>query len=341
MNRTSALLLACGLAAVTGCRTSPPPATIRAHDAGFGAPESFSDERSRDWVRQTRQLLELRNRDYLVGPDDVLEISIFEWETGDETKTLQFRVAESGGIALPSIGVISVADRSVQEIQKIIEHELEAKNVLQNPRVGVSVEEFRSRRIAVVGQVNAPGVYAIHQNVSTLMDVLTLAGGPSDNAGQVAQILRTGKGSTPSVRIAVDLEELLDRGNFELNAVLQGGDVVHVPKAPLIYVYGRVRQPGGFSLNRSMRTMEAIALAGGFAEKANRKECMLTRASRTGPLVYGLNLADIESGREPDLYLKDGDVLSVPESMSKLVATELWDVFRGIFTFTYRLDNAQ
>ena len=303
---------------------------------------SFSDEVSRDLVRQTRELIALKDRDYLVGADDVLEISIFEWELSEETKTLLFRVAESGVISLPALGVVSVAGKTVQEVQKTIEDQLSARNVLQNPRVGVAVNEYRSRRIAVIGEVNAPGVYAIHENVSTLIDMLTLAGGPRDTAGQFAYILRTKKGKHESLRIAVDLEELFDKGTFELNAVLQGDDVVYVPKAPLIYVYGNVRQPGGFPLRRSMRVLEAVALAGGLAPRANRLNCFVVRRDRgLAEKVVGLNLAKIERGQAPNIFLREGDVVHVPESPGKAVTAELWNVLRGIFTFTYRLDSPE
>lgn len=310
-------------------------------DAGKpGEPTSFSDEISRDLVRQTRELLVLKNQDYLVGPDDVLEISIFEWEMSEETKALNFRVSESGIISLPALGIVHVAGETVQEIQKTIETQLSARNILQNPRVGVAVKEYRSRRIAVIGEVEAPGVYAIHQNVSTLMDILTLAGGPSASAGEIAYVLRSEKEDAESLRIIVDMEDLFDKGNFQLNAVLQGGDIVYVPKAPLIYVYGHVKYPGGFSLHRSLRVLEAIALAGGFSSEADKRNCLLARRSKQGgDAIIKLNIVRIEKGKSPNIYLCEGDVLRVPQSPTLSIISEIWSIFRGIFTFTYRLDS--
>jgi polysaccharide export outer membrane protein len=274
-----------------------------------------------------------------VGPDDVLEISIFEWEMREETKTLQFRVSESGMVSLPALGSLAVAEKTVQEIQSTIEKELSTRNILQNPRVGVSVREFRSRRIAVVGEVNAPGVYAIHQNVTTFADVLTLAGGPTAAAGQIAYVLRFQRANSAPLRIVVDLQELLDRGSFELNAALKGGDVIYVPRAPLVFVYGTVRQPGAFALNRSMRVLEAIALAGGFAERADKRRCTLTRRTEgSGQVLIPLDIAGIERGTVPNPYLRDGDVVAVPISLSEVALVKLWEAFRGIFTFTYQLN---
>lgn len=310
-------------------------------NASAGQPGSFSDDVSRDLVRQTRKLLVLQTQDYLVGADDVLAVSIFEWEMTEQTKTLECRVAESGIISLPVLGAVHVINKTIRQTQKTIEDRLSEMGVLQNPRVAVSVKEYRSRRISVIGAVNAPGVYAIHQNVSTLMDMLTLAGGPDNAAGQTAYVLRKKRGKEAPIRIVVDLEELFDKGNFELNAVLQGGDIVYVPRAPLIYVYGKVRSPGGFVLRRSMRVLESIALAGGFSSNADMRHCFLVRrAAGSGEeLVVRLDVARIERGKDPDVFLREGDVLRVPHSRGKTVLTELWDVVRGVFTFTYRLDR--
>jgi len=318
-----------------------PPAGL-SHSVAFSDEAvSFSDEVSRDLVRQTRKLIDLRDTDYLVGADDVLEISIFEWELSEQTKTLEFRVAESGVISLPVAGVLDVAGQTVQDVQKTIEKALLDRGVLQNPRVGVSVKEFRSRRIAVIGAVNSPGVYAIHENVSTLMDMLTMAGGPNQGAGQRVYVLRKAKGESEPLRIVVDLEDLLDRGSFDMNPVLQGGDIVYLPQAPLIYVYGNVRAPGGFGLHRSTRVIEALALAGGLSTNADKRNCALVRREHgsSSEQVVPVDVKAIERGEAPNFYLREGDVLHVPESSSKALVSELWGVLRGIFTFTYRLDS--
>ena len=327
-------------AVVNGCATGYPDYSLASglrSRSAIGRPE-FSDEASRDLIRQTRKLLELQTKDYLVGPDDVLAVSIFEWEMTEETKTLDSRVAESGIISLPVVGSLVVGGKTLQEIQKLIEDTLTNRKILPNPRVAIAVKEYRSRRIGVIGAVNAPGQYAIHQNVSTLMDILALAGGPAADAGRIAYILRKKRGNSKPLRIPVDMEELFDRGKFELNAVLQGGDIVYVPRAPLIYVYGSVSSPGGFSLSQSMRVLEALALAGGVTERAAAGSCRLIRKSATGEQkAFRLNVRRIEQGKDPNPYLREGDVLFVPKSSTKTVLAAIRDALSSIFTFTYNL----
>ena len=328
---------------MSGCATHGRRATtqVALDSNGMQESQAFSDEVTRDIVRQTRHLLKLRDQDYLVGSDDVLEISIFEWEMSEETKTLEFRVSETGMISLPALGPIHVGGKSIQDIQLLIEKELSDKGVLQNPRAGVSVKEYRSRRIAVIGEVNAPGVYAIHENVTTLMDMLTLAGGPTRDAGQIVHILRKEKGKFEPVKITVNLQELFDQGSFDLNAVLQGADIIYVPKAPLVYVYGSIRAPGGYTLGHYMRALEAIALAGGTTHDAAKRDCFIVRrnSSATAEQVLALDLYAVESGKQPDVFLKEGDVIHVPDSTARIAGSKLWEFFRGIFTFTYRLDQ--
>jgi polysaccharide biosynthesis/export protein len=337
------LCLSISVALLSGCATHGRRALTKMPLSlqNLSEDSAFSDEVSRDLVRQTRHLIQLRETDYLVGPDDVLEISIFEWELSAETKTLEFRVSESGVIPLPALGAVSVGGKSIEQIQAEIERQLSAKGVLQNPRVGVSVKEYRSRRIAVIGEVNAPGVYAIHENVTTLMDMLTLAGGPAPSAGQIAYVLRKEKAQFAPARIVVNLERLFDEGNFELNAVLQGDDVIFVPNAPLVYVYGSVAAPGGYAMKRSLRALEAIALAGGFTRDADKRAGFLVRrkGNAQSEQVIPLDVYDIERGKTPDVYLREGDIVHIPDSPTRIAGRHLWDFFRGIFTFTYRLDS--
>lgn len=332
------ILAVIAIIASSGCSTAP---TISSPaPGGLLEPAQFSDEASRELIQQTRELIGLKQNDYLVGPDDVLEISVFEWEFSEQTRTLEFRVSESGNITLPVLGALPVAGKTIQDVQALIVAGLSSKSILQTPRVAVAVKEFRSRRIGVVGAVNAPGVYAIHQNVSTLLDILTLAGGPAETAGEVAYVLRQSSAKRAPARIAVDLNALFIVGDASQNPVLQGSDVIYVPKAPLIFVYGNVKQPGGFSLQRPTQTLDAIALAGGLNSTADKSHCKLIRRQPNGSqLLLPVNLSAIEAGEAPNVYLRAGDVLQVPQSSGLVALREVWNVFTGIFTFTYRLDS--
>ena len=337
---SGALGLALAIGVGTGCVDNRTRLNPRLLGDGGDEPAFFSDETNLSRVLATKELQKMQYEEYKVGPDDVLEVSVFEWETNDQTKTLHLRVSETGIIPLPMVGALNVSGMSVQEIQTAIEDALREKGVLQDPRVGVWVSEFRSRQISVIGAVNQPGSYAIHQNVSTLLDMVSLAGGPRDNAGGIAYVIRnSGKGKTPE-RIKIDLDELLEKGQTDLNPVLGAGDVVFVPKAPLIYVYGCVRQAGGFTFRKQLRILESIALAGGFSELANHADVTLVRRQEDGSeRVYKIDVSRIEAGKDPNIFMRDGDVLRVLESPPKRFWQEATSLVRGLFGFSYRLND--
>lgn len=338
LNMAVLATLACSLA---GCATPPHALNARVLGNTREEPAFFSDEAAVSQIQSAaRALLPLQHEEYQVGPDDVLEISVFEWEEKERTKTLQLRVSELGIISLPSVGPLRVAGRSVQEIQRLIEKALVARNVLQEPRVGVWVSEFRSRQISVIGAVSQPGSYAIHQNVSSLLSMLSLAGGPLDSAANTAYVIRSSTNSQETVRIKVDLEELLHSASSELNLVLVPGDVVYLPRAPHVYVYGAVRQPGAFTFRKQLRILESVAIAGGVTDMADSSNATLIRRTETGKeQIYLVNLSRIESGRDPNVFLRDGDILRVPESPTKRAFFGILNLVRGLFTFSYRLDK--
>jgi polysaccharide export outer membrane protein len=326
---------------LAGCTSVPRGAqSIRVLGNTREEPAFFSDEVSVAQMQTAKGMMPLRHEEYKVGPDDVLSISIFEWEEKEETKTLELRVSETGIISLPSVGPLRVLDRSVQEIQRLIEKALVMKNVLQSPRVGVWVSEFAARKISVIGAVSKPGEYPIHQNVSSILTMLSVAGGPRDDAANTAYVIRVDPESQATVRIKVDLEGLLHNQSSDLNLLLVPNDVVYVPVAPKVFVYGAVNHPGAFAFQRQMRLLEAVAIAGGLTPYANSSDVTLIRRTDDGvEQLYHAELARVESGRDPNVYMRDGDILRIGESKPKRAFDAFCNMIRGLFSFTYRIDK--
>jgi len=323
------------------CASAPKGSqSIRVLGSAREEPTFFSDEISVAQMQAAQGMSPLRHEEYKVGPDDVLSISIFGWEEKEETKTLELRVSETGIVSLPSVGPLRVADRSVQEIQRLIEKALVMKEVLQDPRVGVWVSEFSARKISVIGAVSKPGEYPIHQNVSSILTMLSVAGGPRDDAANTAYVIRVDPESQATVRIKVDLEGLLHDQSSDLNLLLVPGDVVYVPVAPRIFVYGAVTKPGAFAFQRQMRILEAVAIAGGLTPFANSGDVTLIRRADDGvEQFYHASLSRIESGRDPNVYMRDGDILRIAESKPKRIFDAFCNLFKGLFSFTYRIDK--
>ncbi|MFO1492325.1 MAG: polysaccharide biosynthesis/export family protein [Kiritimatiellia bacterium] len=291
-------------------------------------------------IRETRKALAERDHDYRVGADDVLEISVFEWEMNQETRTLALTVSKSGAVAMPVLGSIQVAGKSVEQVQAFLSKELETRNLIANPRVAVVVKEHRSRRVSAIGAVNTPGIYALQENATTLTDFLALAGGPAADAASVAYILKPNSDATGEPqKIAVDLDELFKTRRNELDAALTGGEVVYLPVAPQIFVYGSVLQPGAISLKKPTTFLESLALAGGFQDNADTRRVRLNRKLRgvREQSLY-INVDRLENGQEQDPYLQEGDIIIVSASGSKNFFSGVWDFIRGIFSVSYRLN---
>ena len=344
---SSASLLVILAAFLSGCvsnntaRYTPLPTTAADRSGGPTAQPAFSDEQSRDLIRQTRELLALKEQDYLVGPDDVLEIKIFEWQAQDSSDSLELRVSKTGLIAMPGLGPIQVGGLTVEQIQTGIVSQLAESNLLPNARVSIRIKEFRSRRISVVGSVVAPGVYALTENVASLLEILSLAGGPTASAGNTAYILRKQDDNPEPLKIAVDLDELYKTGSSDLDAVLTDGDTVFVPQAPHVVVYGEVTRPGRVPIRRTLTLMEALAEAGGLSRDAVKDKVRIDRQGGPGKRnqTFYVNVKRLEGGGGKDIVLEERDVIKVATNDGKRTFLGITDFIRGIFSASYRLDN--
>lgn len=109
--------------------------------------------------------------DYRIGPQDLIEISVFQ--IPDLSRTV--RVNSSGQISLPLIGMLQAGGQTIQELEKSIAVKLEAK-YLQNPQVTAFVKEYTSQRITVEGAVKKPGIYPISGRTSLLQAIAMAEG---------------------------------------------------------------------------------------------------------------------------------------------------------------------
>ena len=334
---------------------------MEVNQAAIANRASYTDKNSAVIARKTMAMATERTTDYRVGPEDLLEIAIFEWELRGETRTVDVRVEESGVVALPVIGDVAVGGLTVQEIKTLLERRLVDGGILKDPRVTVVVKEFRSKRVSVVGAVHEPGVYTLRKNVTTLVSVLTLAGGPTDRAGHVLYVVRNaeagpavaekpgGDGESNAITvvledrpevIAVDTYELLELGRPDLNVILRDGDIVNVPEAMKFYVVGFVEKPGGFPLTRPTTLLEGVALAGGLRERrASPRKCALKRYTATGEIVQPLDLVAVSRGEDPNIYLRPDDVIDVRQTWLRGAGLEFYDFVRGIFNVGYSIPN--
>jgi polysaccharide export outer membrane protein len=252
--------------------------------------------------------------EYKIGPKDLLEISVLGVP---EINKLVVRVSEENRITLPLLGEIGVADLTKFEVEKKLAA-LAGEKIVLNPQVTVHILEYMSRRVSVIGAVEKPGPFELLGR-QTVLGALAQAGGLTRDAGEDIIVIRQlPGGESSSIRISVD--RLFVQGDAGLNIALEPGDVVNVPvdKMVPIYVFGQVRNPGALQVKRSSlpSLTQAIAQAGGFTDRANRKKIRIRRKDASGKeLEIVVNVRNILKGKIKDIPLQVNDTVYVPESL--------------------------
>jgi len=155
---------------------------------------------------------------YKIGPQDVLEISVFK--VPDLTRTVQ--VAETGTINLPLLGEVPAAGQTARDIERDLTAKL-GTTYLQSPQVTVAVKEYNSQRVTIEGAVKKPGVYPI-QNKTTLLQLTAMAQGLTDSADHTGLVIIRQVHGKRSAR-KFDIDEIRS-GRIQDPAIEQGDIVV-------------------------------------------------------------------------------------------------------------------
>jgi len=169
-------------------------------------------------------------------------------------------------------------------------------------------------KVTVIGAVRSPGSYDL-PGPRSLLQIISRAGGLTDEAGNEILVIRTLKDGASETR-TVSVEGLMVKGDPALDILLAPDDVISVPaaKTAVIYVYGRVRRPGPIESGRSQvpTLLEAIGRAGGLAERASRSKVLIRRVDVNGRrLEIKIDLRPILKRKRPDVPLRPGDVVTV------------------------------
>jgi polysaccharide export outer membrane protein len=219
-------------------------------------------------------------------------------------------------INLPLLGDVAVAGKTTIEVAQKLKKLLEDK-YMQRASVDVQVLEFRSRPIVVMGAVKQPGNLGFSGRW-TLLEALTAAGGVMESHGNVIQILRRADNGL-SDQVTINIDDLLLRADPKVNLPIYANDFINVPGTIEVTVYclGEVAHPGAlpFKSNERITVLTAIAHAGGLTDRASNR-ILIKRAAESGggPTEITVDFKKILAGKEPDVELRQGDVIIVKES---------------------------
>lgn len=219
---------------------------------------------------------------YIVGPQDVLTINV--WNQAPLSG--KFTVEADGSFTFPLVGRVKVGGLTLRDVETELKRLL-ADGYLTNPQVSVAVEQYRSQRVFVVGEVRTPGTYPLTGDM-TLIELLARAGSSTLYAGGEAVIVRAKPGTDGSGPILpgqpeasdvvrVDIKDL-QNGALSQNIALRDGDTIFVPRAESIYVFGYVKNPGAYPLQQKETTvLQALSLAGGVTERGSTGRIKIVR----------------------------------------------------------------
>ena len=216
----------------------------------------------------------LTTRDYRIGADDVLRITVF----GLPELSQEVTVESDGTFDFPLIGRVDSGDRTPRELEGAIAARL-ARGFVRDPQVRVTVQVQRSRTLSVMGELSRPGLYPLTEG-RTVVEILSRAGPLLPSAGAEVVVTRR-SASGPDEVIRIDLQRL-QSGEAGQNLALRARDTVFVPKAPRIYVSGEVREPGQYGVVPGMTVRQAVSVAGGFAKSAARDRVRILRPAGGG-----------------------------------------------------------
>jgi polysaccharide export outer membrane protein len=252
-----------------------------------------------------------------IAPGFLLGVSVL----GDDDYNGSYRVDEHGDIAVPILGTLHLAGNNAPEATEVIKARILQMRLLVDPQVTVSIAEYISTEVIVLGEVSAPGKYPLLAPHS-LVDVLATAGGLSTLAGDQISITGQEPGAQPKL-----IHYTRSTPASEVAQVMiQPGDTVEVSRAGIVYVLGGVNRPGGFVMQEEgkITLLQAVALANGASVLSSTKTVFLLHKNPDGTLTEtNIALAKVERGKSADIPLQARDIVYVPISGIKVAFNDL------------------
>lgn len=253
--------------------------------------------------------------EYRCGPGDRLAVAVFEVE---ELSGL-VSIDADGLIRLPLVGAIAVGGLTTGQIEARLV-ELYGANLLQDPQISVAVEEYGSQPVSVLGAVKEPGVLQL-QGSRRLMDVIAMAGGLSEQAGERILVRRPGADeAAPPLEITVPVKQMLASGaESQYNPWIRPHDTVQAETAGLVYVLGSVNRPGAFPIKdqEQITALQAMSLAEGSKPTASLQRAQIIRGEGLDKTEIAISVKDVIKGKAPDPILLPNDILYIPDSRFK------------------------
>ncbi|HKM67492.1 MAG TPA: polysaccharide biosynthesis/export family protein [Candidatus Acidoferrum sp.] len=257
----------------------------------------------------------------------VLHPMVYE---ADRSVTLLEALAEAGGVSGDASDTVIISRAHSATFIEVSDSATSANNPApgsgEPPEIGASAgatPDSGAAKSAAPGSSVFPSASQMAQNK---------AASPATGNLAPAQV------AAPSSLITINLNELLETGDLRNNIVLQGGDVVTVPHAGIVYVLGAVNRPGGFVISNDrtqFTTLKVLSLAGGLTKIAKQDHAVIIRKDDQGKQTETeVDLKKVLNRESEDLQLRASDILYVPESRGKDIMYQTLQIAVAVATAT-------
>jgi len=273
--------------------------------------------------QQQTSLMEEVGRENLpsqkLGIDDLVAVSVYD--APELTRSL--RVEQDGAIWLPLLkNGVKAAGYFPRDLETSIADALKTEQILVDPIVKVTVIEYHSRPISVIGAVKKPLTFQAVGTV-TLLEALAKAEGLSSDAG--TEVLVSRPQPMPDSRVSATLVEriplsrLLKEADASVNYVLHGGEEIRVPEASKIFVVGNVKKPGAFPVHNAEDNsiLKLVALSEGVLPFAAKQAYLYRRDENGTKQEIPIEFEKIMQRKVPDMVLQADDILYIPDNKGR------------------------
>lgn len=241
---------------------------------------------------------------YRLGPGD--EVIIDVW--GASQNTIRQEISPDGYVNITNLGPVYLNNMTVKEARQLLRQELGKIYADSGNNIQVTLGNIRTIQVNVMGEVLAPGTYAL-SSLSTVFYALYSAGGVSEIGSlRNVQVARAGK-----TVARLDVYDYIMKGKIQDDIRLQDGDVVIVPAyEELVKITGKVKRPMFYEMKNGESAATLLKYAGGFSADAYKKSIRVLRKDGKEFSVRTVNDTDLSTFK-----LMDGDVVSVDSILNR------------------------
>ncbi|HEV8128616.1 MAG TPA: polysaccharide biosynthesis/export family protein [Candidatus Eisenbacteria bacterium] len=255
------------------------------------------------------------NQPYRLGAGDVLRVDV----AGRTDVSGSFTVAEDGTVTIPVVGSVKVQGRTANEVRSDLSRRVSLFD-RSSPVVTVTVSEYKSRKVFVLGAVLLPGIYAFAE-MPTIWDAIAEAGGPLDDANLGAVELIPGDAADGRQTQTIDIGSAIRETRTDALPRLHPGDTVRVPRgstSSTIQMMGAIVHPGSLPLDQAPDLVSAVVRSGGPTGDAELEKVQVIRQNgqRITRMKVNLNRYFEKGDQGGNPKLQPGDTVFLPRQAS-------------------------